>query len=77
MASSASSEQEQIIELGDDSYSDSDAESCYSDTTSLTSSVFNYTYENGRRYSSQRKHSGDYTMPNDELEQVVLTTDNN
>lgn len=36
-------------------------------TQSLTSSVFNYTYENGRRYHAFR--DGQYFMPNDDQEQ--------
>jgi SAM-dependent methyltransferase len=38
-----------------------------SSTHSLSSSVLNYTYENGRRYHSFR--AGNYFMPNDEQEQ--------
>jgi SAM-dependent methyltransferase len=38
-----------------------------SSTNSLSSSVLNYTYENGRRYHSFR--AGNYFMPNDEQEQ--------
>ncbi|KAJ5586433.1 hypothetical protein N7450_006220 [Penicillium hetheringtonii] len=38
-----------------------------SDLTSLSESVFEYEYENGRRYCSNR--SGNYMMPNDEEEQ--------
>jgi hypothetical protein len=38
-----------------------------SDLTSLSSSVLEYEYENGRRYCSNR--SGNYMMPNDEEEQ--------
>jgi hypothetical protein len=58
------------IEIGYD-----DDESCYgssvsSDTTSLSSSVFNYVYENGRRYASERL--GNYLLPNDETEQERL-----
>ncbi|OBT41954.1 hypothetical protein VE00_07486 [Pseudogymnoascus sp. WSF 3629] len=37
-----------------------------SSTTSLASSVFNYTYENGRRYHAY--HNGEYPMPNDAKE---------
>ncbi|RPA82277.1 S-adenosyl-L-methionine-dependent methyltransferase [Ascobolus immersus RN42] len=56
-----------------DDAEESDYASTYgTDTTSLTSSVFNYTYENGRRYASQRKGSGEYIMPNDEEEQERL-----
>jgi trans-aconitate methyltransferase len=39
-------------------------------STSLASSVFNYTYENGRRYHAYR--AGAYFLPNDELEQDRL-----
>ncbi|RPA77954.1 putative TAM domain methyltransferase [Ascobolus immersus RN42] len=61
---------EHPIEIGTE-----DDESCYgssigSDTTSLSSSVFDYVYENGRRYASQR--SGNYLLPNDEIEQERL-----
>lgn len=41
-----------------------------SSTTSLASSVFNYTYENGRRYHAY--HTGEYPMPNDAKEQDRL-----
>ncbi|KAI9737927.1 MAG: hypothetical protein M1834_009297 [Cirrosporium novae-zelandiae] len=36
-------------------------------TASLTSSVLDYKYENGRRYHAY--HAGEYIIPNDELEQ--------
>jgi SAM-dependent methyltransferase len=36
-------------------------------STSLTSSIFDYKYENGRRYHAY--HAGAYVLPNDELEQ--------
>ncbi|EXJ93591.1 hypothetical protein A1O1_01983 [Capronia coronata CBS 617.96] len=54
---------------------DSDADSAYGDslfseTTSLSSSVFEYQYENGRRYHSFR--AGKYFAPNDEREQERL-----
>ncbi|KAI3069785.1 hypothetical protein CBS147339_7756 [Penicillium roqueforti] len=57
---------------------DSDAEaSSYPDsldnagyTTSITSSVLDYQYENGRRYHSY--HEGEYILPNDEREQDRL-----
>ena len=39
-----------------------------SDTTSLTSSILNYKYENGRTYHAF--HDGQYIMPNDDKEQV-------
>ncbi|RPA88311.1 S-adenosyl-L-methionine-dependent methyltransferase [Ascobolus immersus RN42] len=61
------------IEIGDlDDDSTYAASSIDSDTTSLSSSVFNYHYENGRRYTSQRTSGGDYALPNDEAEQERL-----
>lgn len=69
-------------------YSDFDAESINSDLTSITSSVYNYQYENGRRYHAYRQ--GNYVrtsrscylstklftvskvLPNDEQEQERL-----
>ncbi|KAJ5085771.1 hypothetical protein N7532_010542 [Penicillium argentinense] len=39
-------------------------------TDSITSSTFNYQYENGRRYHSY--HEGEYVLPNDEQEQDRL-----
>lgn len=42
----------------------------YSESTSLSSSVFNYQYENGRRYHSYK--AGQYFAPNDEQEQERL-----
>lgn len=45
----------------DDSYGDSDVDSA---TTSLKSSIMNYHYENGRRYSAYKQ--GQYWGPNDE-----------
>ena len=41
-----------------------------SSTASVASSVYNYQYENGRRYHAYR--SGNYFMPNDEQEQERL-----
>ncbi|PGH33481.1 hypothetical protein GX50_03716 [[Emmonsia] crescens] len=41
-----------------------------SSTTSITSSVLNFKYENGRRYSSDR--AAEYILPNDEKEQDRL-----
>lgn len=41
-----------------------------SDTTSATSSIFNYQYENGRTYHGYR--AGQYLLPNDEREQDRL-----
>jgi hypothetical protein len=51
--------------------SDADADSAYGDsiaseTASLTSSLLNYQYENGRRYHSYK--AGKYFAPNDEQE---------
>ncbi|EPS41778.1 hypothetical protein H072_4283 [Dactylellina haptotyla CBS 200.50] len=51
----------------DSSFTDSEAESY---TTSLASSVFDYQYENGRRY--HRFREGQYFLPNDETEQDRL-----
>ncbi|KAK4224498.1 S-adenosyl-L-methionine-dependent methyltransferase [Podospora fimiseda] len=54
----------------------SDADSAYvsiggsSRTGSITSSITNYVYENGRRYHAYR--SGQYVLPNDEDEQERL-----
>jgi hypothetical protein len=62
------------IEVGDDDDSSScDGSTIDSCTTSLTSSVFDFVYENGRRYASNRfaKHS-EYIIPNDEAEQSRL-----
>jgi hypothetical protein len=39
-------------------------------STSVTSSIRNYKYENGRRYHAFRE--GEYTLPNDEKEQDRL-----
>ncbi|KAI8664798.1 hypothetical protein NCS56_00913700 [Fusarium sp. Ph1] len=49
----------------DSSYGDSEASSSY--LSSLKSSVFNYKYENGRRYHAFRE--GAYLVPNDDEEQ--------
>ncbi|RMJ13142.1 hypothetical protein CDV36_007190 [Fusarium kuroshium] len=56
---------------------ETDSESVYSEyasdvseTTSTTSSIFNYQYENGRRYHAYR--AGQYLLPNDETEQERL-----
>ena len=50
--------------------SSSDYAEDVSDTTSATSSIFNYEYENGRRYHAFR--AGQYLLPNDETEQDRL-----
>lgn len=47
-----------------------DTDSVGSDLSSITSSVFEYQYENGRRYHAYR--AGRYLMPNDEKEQERL-----
>lgn len=43
------------------------ATSVYSDTTSVSSSIKEYTYENGRRYHAYK--IGKYLLPNDDDEQ--------
>jgi hypothetical protein len=43
-----------------------------SSTGSLSSSIFNYEYENGRTYHAFR--DGKYIMPNDDKEQVANET---
>ena len=43
-----------------------------SETTSVSSSVFNFVYVNGRRYQSDCFRRADYFMPNDEGEQDRL-----
>ena len=48
----------------------SDYESIASSTASVSSSVFTYEYENGRRYSSYKQ--GAYYLPNDDTEQDRL-----
>lgn len=59
---------EDCIEADDDY---SVAQSSYqSDLASITSSIVNYEYENGRRYHGFR--AGKYLMPNDEAEQDRL-----
>ncbi|KAK0390738.1 hypothetical protein NLU13_0241 [Sarocladium strictum] len=54
---------------GDEDNSDYDS-SGESDMTSLRSSIFDYKYENGRRYHAFR--AGQYLLPNDETEQERL-----
>ena len=46
-------------------------ESTFSDTTSISSSVLQYSYENGRRYNAFRG-GVNYVLPNDEEEQDRL-----
>jgi len=53
-----------------DSTSDYDSDSIKSDLTSVTSSIFNYEYENGRRYHAYQ--AGKYMLPNDDREQDRL-----
>ncbi|KAJ5322547.1 hypothetical protein N7452_010836 [Penicillium brevicompactum] len=53
--------------IADDFSDEGEFESEDSDITSLSSSVLDYEYENGRRYHSNR--TGQYMMPNDEEEQ--------
>ncbi|KAF1808957.1 putative phosphoethanolamine N-methyltransferase [Eremomyces bilateralis CBS 781.70] len=48
----------------------SDYESVVSDTTSVSSSIFDYVFENGHSYHSYR--AGQYLLPNDESEQDRL-----
>ncbi|KAH7309666.1 S-adenosyl-L-methionine-dependent methyltransferase [Stachybotrys elegans] len=55
------------INDGDSAYG-SDSDSAY--TGSVTSSIFNYQYENGRRYHAYRE--GQYVLPNDDQEQERL-----
>ncbi|KAF7586778.1 hypothetical protein BBP40_008349 [Aspergillus hancockii] len=58
-------------EADSDLYSDEDyASGNGSSTTSLSSSILNYQYENGRRYHAYRQ--GEYVIPNDEREQDRL-----
>ncbi|KAK5995344.1 Methyltransferase pytC [Cladobotryum mycophilum] len=52
---------------GDSAYA-SDRDTSY--TGSITSSIYNYQYENGRRYHAYRE--GQYTLPNDSEEQERL-----
>ncbi|KAL1987703.1 hypothetical protein VTN96DRAFT_2543 [Rasamsonia emersonii] len=55
--------------VADDDFSVYD-ETAQSDTTSITSSVLDYQYENGRRYDAYSQ--GRYIMPNDDTEQKRL-----
>lgn len=61
-----------VIKPDDDPYSSEDpafltGTDAASSTQSLSSSVLNYQYENGRRYHAYRE--GEYIMPNDDREQ--------
>ncbi|GAD92425.1 TAM domain methyltransferase, putative [Paecilomyces variotii No. 5] len=70
----AGSQSQHPIVPEDDSALYDDSEDFISDggssTDSLTSSVFSYQYENGRRYHAYRQ--GEYVIPNDEKEQDRL-----
>ncbi|KAL1982336.1 hypothetical protein VTN96DRAFT_1430 [Rasamsonia emersonii] len=59
----------ELIEADPDS-DEFDLESIDSDLTSLSSSIYNYKYENGRTYHAYR--SGSYVLPNDQAEQDRL-----
>ncbi len=67
---SISGNQERPIEADATSDYASDGDTITSDLTSVSSSVFNYQYENGRRYHAYR--AGKYILPNDEKEQDRL-----
>jgi len=58
------------IEVDSDYGSVSDYESLRSDTTSVTSSIFDYVFENGHTYHAYK--AGQYLLPNDEKEQDRL-----
>jgi hypothetical protein len=58
------------VESEDDRDSTYYPDSVLSETTSITSSILAYTYENGRRYHSYK--GGKYVLPNDEEEQDRL-----
>ncbi|KAJ5621830.1 S-adenosyl-L-methionine-dependent methyltransferase [Penicillium herquei] len=58
------------IEVDPDVTSSNDQESIRSDLTSLTDSIYSHVYENGRTYHAYR--SGQYVLPNDQLEQDRL-----
>jgi hypothetical protein len=67
----SNSEDDILIESQGDSFDTDSAvgsDAGYSDTTSLTSSILHYKYENGRTYHAYR--DGQYIMPNDDKEQV-------
>lgn len=59
----------------DDSETFSDYDSTASSTASVNSSLFSYTYENGRRYHSYKESGSGYLLPNDstEAERLDLT----
>ncbi|PGH34127.1 hypothetical protein GX50_03090 [[Emmonsia] crescens] len=57
-----------VDDSADSTYGDESDASAYS--TSVTSSIINYEYANGRRYTGYKK--GEYLLPNDETEQDRL-----
>lgn len=59
-----------IVEVDNCSDFDDAASSLASDTTSLSSTVLEHVYENGRRYHNFR--AGKYYLPNDDAEQERL-----
>ncbi|KAK7428821.1 hypothetical protein QQZ08_004591 [Neonectria magnoliae] len=61
-------DEDDIRENDADSAYSSDTESAY--TASVTSSIYHYQYENGRRYHAYRE--GQYVLPNDDQEQQRL-----
>ncbi|TGZ80539.1 S-adenosyl-L-methionine-dependent methyltransferase [Ascodesmis nigricans] len=61
----------ELIQVGDDAYSDYASASDYSDNTSVTSSIRAYLFHNGRRYH-RYGGQGKYVLPNDEAEQDRL-----
>ncbi|RPA81914.1 putative methyltransferase [Ascobolus immersus RN42] len=66
-----------VVEIGnEDSDSQYETSLAETDTTSLTSSVFNYVFENGRRYAS-RSFGTESFFPNDEEEQKRLDLQQN
>ncbi|KAM4062729.1 methyltransferase [Hirsutella rhossiliensis] len=64
------------LQVDTEAYDDADADSAYGSdagsayTGSVTSSIFDYQYENGRRYHAYRE--GQYVLPNDAQEQERL-----
>lgn len=54
---------------GDSAFAGDDDDDA-SSTWSLSSSILDYEYENGRRYHAYR--AGNYFLPNDEKEQTIL-----
>ncbi|PGH32100.1 hypothetical protein GX50_05116 [[Emmonsia] crescens] len=56
------------VDEGDSSFGGDDSDSAIS--ASITSSILNYEYTNGRRYTGYRR--GEYLLPNDETEQDRL-----